>query len=516
MLKDKNMQLSFYSLLYFKIPENHTLKLIKDEVDFSFINRLLEESYCKYYGRPAKEPELMIKLLVLQYLYNLSDVRVIEDASLNLAYMYFLDINPEEELPHPSLLAKFRVHKLQDVTLDEIIIEIVNQCVKKGIIKSSAITIDATHTEANTFKATPERVMKRLANKIFKTLNEENGEVPDSINQEIPEYKEIEDHKEAKAVMKTYLEETITKVEEMIEIEQHPKTKDLIENAKEILKDPKFIEQKGVRSIVDQDARVGHKSKTEHFFGYKSEYMMIEEERMITAVHVDHGAYVDGTQFQELMERTQRCGVTIEELYGDKAYFKKPILDHVKEIGAKPYIPVSAMAYRIDEEKFSYNKDSDEWFCVQGNKTEIKKYYKDKREKEYYKYYFEKEKCRSCPLREKCVSGTSAGRVLVIGINTPEFYGYSQEQKTEEFKEKYKKRACQEWKNGEMKNFHGLNRARGYGLKSMSRQAKLTALAVNLKRIASILSSLKRSQFISITLFLKKLDLVQHFQVQKL
>ena len=82
MLKDKNMQLSFYSLLYFKIPENHTLKLIKDEVDFSFINQLLEDSYCKYYGRPAKEPELMIKLLVLKYLYKLSDVRVIEDASL--------------------------------------------------------------------------------------------------------------------------------------------------------------------------------------------------------------------------------------------------------------------------------------------------------------------------------------------------------------------------------------------------------------------------------------------------
>ena len=60
----------------------------------------------------------------------------------------------------------------------------------------------------------------------------------------------------------------------MIEIEYHPKTKSLIENAKEILKDPKFIEQKGVRSIVDQDARVGHKSKTEHFFGYKTEYMM--------------------------------------------------------------------------------------------------------------------------------------------------------------------------------------------------------------------------------------------------
>lgn len=176
------MQLSIYSLLYDKIPDKHILKLINEAVDFSFINKLLEKSYCKYYGRPAKEPERMVKLLVLQYLYNLSDVRVIEDASLNLAYMYFLDINPEEELPHPSLLAKFRVHKLQDVTLDEIIVEIIKQCVEKGIIKNSGISIDSTHSEANTFKATPERVMKRLAKKIFKTLDEENGKVPDSIN----------------------------------------------------------------------------------------------------------------------------------------------------------------------------------------------------------------------------------------------------------------------------------------------------------------------------------------------
>ena len=491
MLKDQERSPSIYSLLYNKIPENHILKLIHDTVDFSFINGLFEKSYCKYYGRPAKEPELMIKLLVLQYFYNLSDTRVIENASLNLAYMYFLDINPDEELPHPSLLAKFRVHRLQDITLDEIIIEIVNQCVKKGIVKNSGISIDATHTEANTFKATPERVMKRLTKKIFKKLEEENGKVPDSINQDIPEYKEIEDHKEAKVIMKKFVEETIAKVEEIVEIEKHPKTKEIIKNAKEILKDPKFIEQKGVRSIVDQDARVGHKSKNDHFFGYKTEYMITTEDRIITAVKVNDGAYVDGTQFQELIELTKKSGVTIEEVYGDKAYFRKPILDKIKELEAKPYIPVSAMAYKIDEERFSYNKDSDEWFCDQGNKTVNKKHTKkNKRGQEFYKYYFKKEKCRNCPFREQCIKKSNTiGRVLTVGINTPEFYGYSQEQKTEEFQEKYKKRACQEWKNGEMKNFHGLDRARGYGLKSMSTQAKLTALAVNLKRIAHILSS---------------------------
>jgi hypothetical protein len=40
-----------------------------------------------------------------------------------------------------------------------------------------------------------------------------------------------------------------------------------------------------------------------------------------------------------------------------------------------------------------------------------------------------------------------------------------------------------------MKRFHGMAKARGYGLKSMQTQAKLTELAVNLKRIASLLSS---------------------------
>jgi hypothetical protein len=81
-------------------------------------------------------------------------------------------------------------------------------------------------------------------------------------------------------------------------------------------------------------------------------------------------------------------------------------------------------------------------------------------------------------------------KVLKVGIDTAEYYEYSQLAKTDEFKEKYKKRASHEWKNGEMKRFHGLDRARGYGLKSIGMQAKLTALAVNLKRIAALVSFL--------------------------
>lgn len=40
------------------------------------------------------------------------------------------------------------------------------------------------------------------------------------------------------------------------------------------------------------------------------------------------------------------------------------------------------------------------------------------------------------------------------------------------------KKGCQKWRNDEMKNFHRLDRSRGYGLKSMSLQAKSKALGI--------------------------------------
>ncbi len=135
MLKSKSKQLSLYSILYDKIPDDHILKSINQVVDFSFINKMLEGSYSKHFGRPAKEPEMMAKLLILQYLYNLSDIKVIEQTSLNFAYMWFVGINPDEDLPDASLLAKFRTQRLKDTSVDDIITEVVRQCVEKGIIK---------------------------------------------------------------------------------------------------------------------------------------------------------------------------------------------------------------------------------------------------------------------------------------------------------------------------------------------------------------------------------------------
>lgn len=99
-------------------------------------------------------------------------------------------------------------------------------------------------------------------------------------------------------------------------------------------------------------------------------------------------------------------------------------------------------------------------------------------------------------------------RILRVTASAPIFYEKSQEQNKPEFLEKYKKRSAQEWKNGEMKRFHGLSRARGWGLRSILFQAKLTAIAVNLKRIAAITGK----ETLPVIAFFKKIrDYFQNF-----
>jgi hypothetical protein len=276
------------------------------------------------------------------------------------------------------------------------------------------------------------------------------------------------------------------------------KTKKAIEKAEEILADELFIAQKGVRSLVDEDARVGSKSKTSRFFGYKNEFIMTTEERIITAVKINSGEYVDGTDYKDLLDRTMETGIHINEMFGDKAYFKKEILDSNKFNSITSYIPVSLSAFKMSDEWFSYNKDSDCWICKMGNIT-IKKILKKRtrrwgksksKEAVSYVFTFEKEKCINCTHRAECIGkGKAKARKLQVSINASEYYEILQNQKSDEFLEKYKKRAAHEWKNGEMKRFHGLYRARGYGLQAMSTQAKLTAIAVNLKRIAGLMTA---------------------------
>lgn len=91
------------------------------------------------------------------------------------------------------------------------------------------------------------------------------------------------------------------------------------------------------------------------------------------------------------------------------------------------------------------------------------------------------------PHRKECFGKSKRKtRILEVSVSTSDYYELSQKEKTPEFKEKYKNRAAIECKNAEMKRFYGMSRARGWVLRGVVTQVKLTAIAVNLRAIARL------------------------------
>lgn len=476
-------QLDFFQYLeYHRIPQNHILLKIDSEISLTFTNELLANKYNKVFGRPAWEPEIMIRIGILQRMYDLSDEAIIDEIAVNRAFEYFCHISPMKALPHATTLCKFRKMRLDESTMDDIMTEIVRQMLEKGIIKKeSGIVIDSTHISANTIRKVPERLMEHMAKNIFRESAKKSGLTGKAIEEEVkekavdlPKWEEYEDHRQAKKDMKEALEGVITQADSELES---------VKEAKDVLESDLFIEQKGIRSLQDKDARVGRKDHKTSFFGYKSEYIMTED-GIITGMIVEPGNYRDGDRFEGLLEKTREAGIEPQAAYGDKAYCRPDILGLLHKLGASAYIPVSHSAYRIDEELFTYNKDSDTWTCIKGNESgtgKIRKAGKYRR----IAYLFERECCRECPNREKCIGKSKrVAKKLEVGTSIKELYEHSQFTKSEDFLERYKVRARIEPKNSEMKRFHGLGRAVGYGLKSVLLQALFTAIAVNLKRMA--------------------------------
>ena len=116
MLRESNqIKISEYSKIYDKIvPSDNIVRKIKENIDFSFVNAMLKRRYCEYFGRPAKEPKMMLKLLFIKKLYDLSDEKLMENASMHMAHKYFLNFNPEASVVDTSLLTKFRKTRITE------------------------------------------------------------------------------------------------------------------------------------------------------------------------------------------------------------------------------------------------------------------------------------------------------------------------------------------------------------------------------------------------------------------
>ena len=404
MLKDTNqitMDLSPYQGLYEAIiPQDHISRKLKDNIDFSFVNPMLRKQYCEHFGRPAKEPEMMFKLLFLKKLYDLSDERLISSAQTDMAYKYFLGLSPEDKMIDPSLLTKFRKTRITEDILEDMLKETIQQAIQKGLVKSGTIIVYATHTEAAVRAKSVTQVLRDLTrtlrNEIYKHEYNLSERFPDKPSMEADLSEEI-----------AYTYELLEKIQGGVEASDNAELKALYNRIKELL-DSDRIRQ--IRSKNDEDARFGHKTPTSTFFGYKT-HIAMSDDRIITGIDVTDVSRPDGEQLPNLLEKSKRNGVAVKEIIGDMAYVSDGNLSFCEEHNAELYARTnSAVAAAANAQL----KDAHMMHCPAGHLAMRVEKRNATNGNTYYNYCFSVKKCKACPMRDNCRVGKSKGRTYSV------------------------------------------------------------------------------------------------------
>ena len=153
-MKPRKRQKSNPIFQYFNIenlvPQNHILRQINKVIDFSFVYDQVEESYCPDNGRPGEDPELLIRIHLIGYLYGLSELKLYEEVKMHAAYRWFCGLSFDDDVPDRSTMNKLLNHKWASLNIPETILNhIVQRCIDEGLVSGKHVSVDGTQIKAN-------------------------------------------------------------------------------------------------------------------------------------------------------------------------------------------------------------------------------------------------------------------------------------------------------------------------------------------------------------------------------
>lgn len=135
------------------VPEKHIVRRLAAAVDFGFVRILVNKHY-SHTGQPSVDPVVLFKLWLLGYLFNIrSERRLCEEASLNLAWRWFLGYELDEPLPDHSVLTKAR-RRFGTRVYELFFRRIVELCEERGLVQGDVLFIDSTLSDANAARDT--------------------------------------------------------------------------------------------------------------------------------------------------------------------------------------------------------------------------------------------------------------------------------------------------------------------------------------------------------------------------
>src|ERR1700744_5805600 len=150
---DRSEALFYYFRLEDQVPETHLLRLIEKHISFTFVREKLKASYSDT-GRPSIDPELLLRILLIGYLYGISSERkLVEELRMHLAWRWFTGLGFDQEVPHHSTFSKNRHGRFHESKVfEQLFEEVVTRCLAVGLVRGEQLSVDGRFVEENASK----------------------------------------------------------------------------------------------------------------------------------------------------------------------------------------------------------------------------------------------------------------------------------------------------------------------------------------------------------------------------
>jgi transposase len=426
------------------VPDDHLVRAIAAVLDLSWVHAELTSYYPKI-GRPSIDPVLMIRMLIVGYVFAIRSERALcREVQVNLAYRWFCGLSIEDKVPDHSAFSRARNQRFGDSIIFRSVFErVVGSCVAAGLVGGEGFAVDASLIQAD-------------ANK--------HRSIPGA------EWNKDIDPEQARRAVKEYLA-----------------TLDDPAYGAASSVTPKFV------SPSDPAAQWTGALRNAAFFAYADNYLIDVKFGIIMDVEASRAIrQAEVGASQTMIERTEASfGIKPDWLAADTAYGSAPNLNWlVNQQGIAPHVPVIDKSKRDDgtfnREDFTFDKERDIYICPAGKLLTTTGRLVNDGETTLL-YFASVLDCRSCPLRARCCPKMPARRIprSIYEEARDVARGLA---KTKAFEQSRRYRKKIEMLFAHLKRILRLGRLRLRGPAGAQFEFTLAAIAQNLRRLAKLIA----------------------------
>jgi transposase len=436
------------------VPPDHLVRQIDGVLDLSWVHKELAPYY-SHTGRPSIDPVLMIRMLLVGYVFALrSERRLCSEVQVNLAYRWFCKLSVEDQIPDHSVFSRARHERFRDSdALRRVFEGVVAMCIAAGLVGGEAFSVDASLIKADVDK-------KRR--------------VP---GDQLSAWPKAE---EASRAVREYLT--------TLDAARRDEERGDKDDGGGLSGDGSRSKPSKEVSVTDPQATWVARPGVAPFFAYDVNYLIDNKAGIILdAEGTRANRIVEIAATQTMMDRVRRrFDLQPQRLAGDTAYGAVRLLKWLVDRGITPHIPVWDKSARSDgtfsRTDFVFDHERNIYICPGGAELTST----GNIDQDHIVYYrASKNDCSACSLKPKCT--TAVARKITRDLNENVRDRVRALANTEAFQRSRRERKKVEMRFAHMKRILRLDRLRLRGLSGVRDEVLLTATAQNLRRLVKLL-----------------------------